>query len=106
MKPLNVLHDDEKGLIDPASYEYNEHIRRDSNGNIVGITKLGKYVCEKVFLFNIRPMSTIYKLSVLKRKLNELISCPELITVEKAHEISNIQKLIDEFDSLIFDKRE
>lgn len=106
MEPLTILHDDEKGLIDPATYEYNENIGRDSNGNIVGITKLGKYVCEKIFLFHIRPMATIYKLSVLKKKLNELFSCPELITAEMAHEISHIQKLIVEFDKLIFDKRE
>lgn len=105
MRPSLMLHNDTIGIIDPASSEYNEHIKRDEKGNIVGATTLGNYVCKHIFAFHLRPMSTIYKLSQYKNKLNTILKSRKF-TQEKFIQIIEIQKKIDEFERIIFESKE
>jgi len=69
--------DDEVGIVDPASLEYDKHLSRTNEGAITYNTELGKYIVEKVFKFNIRPTREIWqatKLHELTDKLDKLIS--------------------------------
>lgn len=48
------LHNDGKvGFVDPATDEFDLHLQRNENGDIQGITDVGKYMCKQVFKFNI-----------------------------------------------------
>lgn len=64
----NILNDGKVGLIDPVSLEYDNHLFRDECGNIRGKTELGRYICEQIFLFDIRPTGIIWKLKQLEQK--------------------------------------
>lgn len=61
-----------KGFVDPATEEYDQNLRRDEEGNIVGITDAGKYMVEIGFEFDKRPMKEIYKAMLLIEKRHQL----------------------------------
>lgn len=63
----HISHTDKEGFVDPATDEYDEHLYRNENGNILYKTDVGKYMCD-VFKFNLRPVSLIWKIN----KLDEL----------------------------------
>ena len=106
MKPSLTLHNDEIGILDPATSEYGEHIKRDAVGNIIGITMLGNYICEHVFSFHLRPMSTIYKLSELKNKLDNILNNPNEFVMRNFEQIKDMVDKINELDRLIFESKE
>ena len=60
------------GILDPASEEFDQNIERTEEGDIIGITPLGKYICENVFKFNERPMRQVWKAMQLIEKKNDL----------------------------------
>lgn len=59
-KNINLMYDGTKGIIDPATKEYDEHLFRKTVGDIEGVTTVGKYMCCEVFKFNLRPMKEIW----------------------------------------------
>lgn len=67
--------DGKVGFVDPASDEYDLHLYRTEDGDIQGITDVGKYMCRQIFRFNIRPMREIWK-------------CYELLEAQKKLEVS------------------
>ena len=61
----NKAFDHEKGIVDPASPEYDIHLSRTDDGTITYNTSLGKYISENIFKFNIRPTREIWKATLL-----------------------------------------
>lgn len=91
------------GFIDPATEEFDNNIIREENGNIVGITDLGKYMCKELKL-DIRPMSLIWKVNKLY-ELKEKIECKDDIkSLRKYKEADKELKQI--LDKLVFTYRE
>ena len=81
----HISHTEKEGFVDPATQEYDEHLYRDENGQILHKTDIGKYMCE-VFKFDIRPISLIWKinkLEELEKKLRDDDSYEGLMQYKK-----------------------
>lgn len=66
-----VSNDGEKGFVDPATEEYNEHLFREDSGKIMYKTEVGKYMYN-LLKFNIRRTDLIWKIIKLSELKNEL----------------------------------
>lgn len=96
------------GIIDPTSDEFDKHIERDKDGNIVGITELGKYICKEIFKFDRRPMRQIWKaMQIIEKKkmLREKIKKGE-ISKELIEFYAEIDENLEDLIKLFFNKRE
>lgn len=69
---INISHNEKEGFIDPVLEEYDEHLERTVNGDIIGKTELGNYMV-KAFAFNKRPMQEIWKLVKLSQERDRLL---------------------------------
>lgn len=87
---------DDKGFVDPATEEYDKHLHREENGEIVADTKVGEYMYN-TFKFNIRPTSLIWKVN----KLKELKERLKEDNSEKGREL--YQSIDVELDKLLKD---
>lgn len=99
-------HDEKIGLIDPVSDEYDKNITRDDNGDIIGITELGEFICNNIFKFNIRPMSIIYKLESLEEIKRELERRNTYLNEEKLKKLRDIESQLRDLKKIIFEKKE
>lgn len=43
-------HNEKEGFVDPASDEYDQHMQRNDDGFVVGITSVGKSICSMLHL--------------------------------------------------------
>jgi len=68
----NIHNNGVTGFVDPATNEYDLHLKRDTFGKIVHTTDVGKYMCDIAFKFNHRPTQEIWKYMQIKLKLNIL----------------------------------
>ena len=69
---INISHNEKEGFIDPVLEEYDEHLERTVNGEIIGKTELGNYMV-KAFAFDKRPIQEIWKLVKLSQERNRLL---------------------------------
>lgn len=97
---------DGKGFVDPASEDYDAHMERDSEGNIVGKTTAGEYMVSEGFKFDQRPMKEIWQAMQLvdrKRRLQEKMkSLPEA----ELREYIIIDTQLQELQQFLFGKKE
>ncbi len=96
-KKKHICHERNIGIIDPVCDSFDENIYRKPCGTIEGKTELGKYVCEKIFKFNIRPTREIWLLSQISENTP---------TPEEYREYVKINKLMKELRDIIFNKKE
>jgi uncharacterized protein (TIGR02646 family) len=73
----NITDDGKKGYVDPATDEFDNHLERLSDGNIIGKTEIGKYMSKRLG-FSYRPISEI-------QKIKELYDAIQLLRDKKAH---------------------
>ena len=81
----NIMHDEEKGFIDPATEEYDKHIVRTEEGFIQGKTVLGRNMCKNLN-FHIRRTDLYWKIHILyqiQEKLEQLYDEKKLEEEEK-----------------------
>lgn len=64
-------HDDERGFVDPASSEFDEHLERNEQGFVVGRTSVGKSMCDMLHL-DVRRTDLYWNAAQLKMQLKEL----------------------------------
>lgn len=63
--------DGKEGFVDPVTDEFQTHLSRDSNGDIVANTDVGKYMFD-IFKFNVRPIRMTWQVMELYKKEREL----------------------------------
>lgn len=98
-----IPNDGHIGFVDPASEEYDEHLGRDDDGNIVWKTELGKYMYD-VFKFDIRPNRLFWKLDYLIQLKNYLAERDSECDNKKFKEI---QLYIDRLQKILkYEKKE
>lgn len=68
---VDKTHDDKVGFVDPATDEFDEHLRRDETGRIVPKTDVGNYMYN-IFNFSNRLTDVWWKLSVILKEINEI----------------------------------
>lgn len=72
-KDKNRPHNEKEGFVDPVSDEYDQHMQRDKDGFVVGITPVGKSMCSMLHL-DIRRTDLYWKINALRDKQKELES--------------------------------
>lgn len=105
-KDPNKPHDGREGLVDPASEEYDSHLRRDTNGAIVPLSDVGKYMSDKVFLFHKRPTSTIWKAMEICRLKDQLAEKIDQLSIDEYREYITIDTELTELLDYLFKNRE
>jgi uncharacterized protein (TIGR02646 family) len=98
-------HDERVGFVDPATPEYDEHLERDKNGYIVGITELGEQICCNLN-FNIRRTDLFWKIQKLYAIQDEMEKVQEKLTEEELRYYLNINKLLKKYINDAFEMRE
>lgn len=71
-KDINKSHDGKEGFVDPVLAEYDEHLERNDDGDIIAKTELGNYMI-KAFDFDKRPMREVWKLVKLSQERDRLL---------------------------------
>lgn len=64
-------HDGQKGFVDPASAEYDQHMARNEDGLIIGLTPVGQNMCRMLHL-DIRRTDLYWKIDRLRDILKEM----------------------------------
>ena len=94
------------GLVDPAVDEYDKHLERSSDGNIIGKTDVGKYLCEKIFKFDIRPMKEIWKYMQILDRQKILEASKDNLSYCELISYLEINKILKELHTYLFSKKE
>ena len=67
----NVTDDGKMGYVDPATDEFDQNLIRCEDGNIIGITDVGKYMSKRLG-FDYRPISEIQKIKEIYTSIQTL----------------------------------
>ncbi len=97
---------DGEGFVDPASEDYDTHLERDLDGNIVGKTPAGEYMVSKGFKFNQRPIKEIWTAMQLIEKKKRLQEKMKKLSDEKLKEYIIIDTQLQELQQFLFGKKE
>lgn len=95
-----------KGFVDPASGEYDIHLERDLDGDIIGKTTAGEYMRTEGFKFTERPMREIWKamqLINMKQKLQEKM---ETLSDKQLKKYIIIDRELERLLQFLFSKKE
>ena len=105
-KDKNMQFVDEIGFIDPASEEYDKHLERDIQGDIIGKTLAGKYMVQEGLEFDKRPMREVYKAMLLIEKKHQLRDKMQCVSNDELHEYIEVDKLLEQLLLTLFAKKE
>lgn len=94
------------GFVDPASGEYDKHMERDLQGNIVAKTPAGQYMIHVGFGFDKRPMREIYKAMMLISKKEQLREKMKSISGDELKEYIETDELLGRLQQLLFEGKE
>lgn len=94
------------GFVDPASKEYDEHLERDIQGNIIGKTAAGQYMVQVGFEFDKRPMREIYRAMLLIEKKQQLRNKMQSVSADELQEYIEADKLLEQLQLTLFTKKE
>ena len=102
----NKANDGIRGLVDPATDEFDSHLCRNSTGEIISTSDLGEYMRKKVFLFHKRPTSTVWKSMEICRLKDKLAAKSEHLSKEEYREYISIDGELDELLNYLFESKE
>lgn len=105
-KDKNINNNGKVGFIDPASKEYDSHIHRKDDGNIEGISDVGKFMCEQIFKFKLRPIKELWLCSEIVKRKEILQSKISTISIKESKEYIEIDTQLNELMQMLFEKRE
>lgn len=94
------------GFVDPVSEEYDVHMERDAQGNIIGKTAAGRYMVQVGFEFDKRPMREIYKAMQLIDKKQQLCKKMQNVSDDELHEYIEVDQLLEQLQQTLFTKKE
>lgn len=97
---------DEKGFIDPATEDYDQHLERNVDGMICGKTKTGRYMAEEAFEFHLRPMREIWKLMELIEKKELLRKKIKTLQTDEMQAYIEMDELLDVLQDILFENKE
>lgn len=101
-----LMHNGKMGFIDPANEEFDLHLHRTPNGSIEGLTDIGKYMCNQVFKFGIRPIKELWLCTEIISRQELLESRISTMSPEESIEYIKINIQLKELRQLLFSKKE
>lgn len=103
---VEIQFKDDKGFVDPASIEYDKHMERTKDGIIRGKTKVGEYMINEAFEFDIRPMREVWQLMQLIDKKKQLREKIKLMTSEEKQLYIELDELLETLQKILFENKE
>lgn len=97
---------DGMGFVDPADEDYDNHLERDTRGNIIWKTPAGRYMVEIGFEFDKRPMSEIYKAMQLIEMKQLLRNKIQSISQAEQQEYIEADYCLEQLQKELFSKKE
>lgn len=97
---ISKSHDGNSGFVDPVLPEFDNHLKRDVSGKIIGISKVGQYMIRELKLDYRRTEEVwaIMKLAKAKEELEKLIEVKsEAIEHEKLADYYNLSRVLDKY---------
>jgi len=104
-KKANIQFVNDEGFVDPATEDYHNHLARNAEGNIVALTKAGKYMVEKGFEFDIRPMKEIWQAMQLIEK-KELLREKKKLSSDERKEYILFDEQLEALQKYLFNAKE
>lgn len=86
-----------KGFIDPCNEEYYKHLKRNSDGEIVGVTELGKYMYKELKLYLLRH-KILFNIDKAYTKANEIDKKIEQLRLNNINNNEEINKKIEKLE--------
>lgn len=102
----NIQFINNRGFVDPASGDYDIHLERNSDGDIVGKTPAGEYIVSEGFKFAERPMKEIWKAMQLIEKKHKLQKKMESLPENQLKEYILIDMELQKIQQYLFGKKE
>lgn len=96
-----------KGFVDPATEEYDKHLKRNEDGYIEGITPVGESICEMLH-FDIRRTDLYWKIERMRESLDRmnLLFQQGKLTVEEKDFYIRMNILLSQYIDDAFEKGE
>ena len=94
------------GFVDPTSEEFDNHLERDEQGNIIGKTVAGRYMVTEGFEFDKRPIKEIYKAMLLLEKKSQLREKMCTVAPEVLQEYIEMDELLEQIQCMLFENKE
>lgn len=101
-----IMNNGKIGFVDPATEEFDLHMHRKVDGSIEGLTDIGKYMCNKVFKFDIRPIRELWLCSEILSRQEMIENKIAKMSPEESVEYIEINKQLKELHELLFSKKE
>lgn len=95
-----------KGFVDPASKDYDVHLERTLEGDIIGRTSAGEYMVSEGFKFTERPMREIWKAMQLIEKKQKLQIKMEKLPENQLKEYIIIDNQLLKIQQYLFGEKE
>ena len=105
-KDKNKQFIDGKGFVDPALNEYDKHLERNENGEIVGKTTAGQYMVHEGFEFDKRPMREVFQAMRLLEKKHQLRVKMQNVSADELEKYLEIDRLLERLQQILFDQKE
>lgn len=102
----NIPNNGNTGFVDPTSEEFDKHLSRRDDGTIIGISDVGKYMCNDVFKFNIRPIREIWLCSQIILKKEIMQKKLEKLSESEKSEYIRLDIQLEKLNKYLFEKRE
>lgn len=101
-----IMNDGKVGFVDPATEEYDLHLIRKADGGIEGLTDIGRYMCNKVFKFGMRPIRELWLCSEILSRQEVIERKIATMSPKESIEYIEINKQLKELRELLFAKKE
>ncbi len=101
-----LSHDGAIGFVDPATDEYDDHVGRAANGEIIHLTSVGKYMCDVAFRYDIRPTKEVWQASRLFEMKDELRKRIRDASPEEKEHFIEIEIELAGLSTYLFDSNE
>lgn len=95
-----------KGFVDPASDDYDMHLKRTKEGDIIGKTPAGEYMVSEGFRFDQRPIKEIWKAMQLIEKKNRLKKKMMRMTADQLRAYIIIDEQLEKLQKYLFGIKE
>lgn len=102
----NIQFVNEKGFVEPASGDYDRHLERNAEGEIVGKTLAGRYMVTEGFRFTERPIKEIWKAMQLIEKKQKLQEKMKKLPEEQLREYIFIDRQLQQLQQFLFGEKE
>lgn len=106
-KDKGISNDGTKGFVDPADKQFDEHVKRNEEGYVVGITPVGKSICSMLHL-DVRRTDLYWKIDRLRNMEDQLerLFIEGRLGIEESHFYIRINMLLKSYIDEAFDKGE